>query len=142
MPHRIPHVLLIEDNPGDVGLVRESLEAGKVLIELSVVGDGEDAIAFLLGKPPFEMAKRPDLILLDLNLPKISGREVLAEIRQHDRLRPIPVVVLTSSDAEQDVAESYSLGANCYVTKPVGLDAFQSTVLALNEFWFGIVKLP
>jgi len=142
MTHRIAHVLLVEDNPGDVDLVRESLEAGKVLVELSVVGDGEQAIAFLLKRPPFELAKKPDLILLALNLPKLSGREVLAEIRQHDHLRPVPVVVLTSSDAEQDVAKSYSLGANCYVTKPVGLDAFQSIVLTLNEFWFGIVKLP
>ena len=136
------HVLLVEDNPGDADLTRETLATSKIRIHISVVVDGTEAIAFLLRQPPFAQAPTPDLILLDLNLPRMGGREVLAEIKSHPALRSIPVVVLTSSDAEQDIAGSYQLGANCYVTKPVGLDAFQSIVRSVEGFWFTVVKLP
>lgn len=136
------HVLLVEDNPGDVDLTRETLESGKLVLQISVVSDGAMALDFVLKRPPFEGAQRPDLILLDLNLPMVNGREVLAEIRKQPDLRRIPVVVLTSSDAEQDVLRSYELGANCYVTKPVGLKEFQAIVRSVEDFWFTVVKLP
>jgi CheY-like chemotaxis protein len=135
-------VLLVEDNPGDADLTRETLQDGKLRVHIDVVTDGTRALDFLLRRPPFADAKAPDLILLDLNLPKMGGREVLAEISRHEALRVIPVVVLTSSEAEQDVARSYELGANCYVTKPVGLEAFQAIVHAIESFWFTVVKLP
>jgi len=136
------HVLLVEDNPGDADLTAETLATSKIYIKIDVVVDGVQALARLLKQAPYENARTPDLILLDLNLPKMGGREVLAEIKRHLSLRSIPVVVLTSSDAEQDIAESYELGANCYVTKPVGLQAFQSIVRAVEGFWFSVVKLP
>ena len=104
--------------------------------------DGVEALAFLLRQAPHEAAPTPDLILLDLNLSKMGGPEVLAEIKRHPSLRSIPVVVLTSSDAEKDISKSYQLGANCYVTKPVGLQAFQSIVRSIEGFWFTVVKLP
>jgi CheY-like chemotaxis protein len=135
-------VLLVEDNPGDADLTRETLQDGKLMMHIDVVSDGVQAVDFLLRRPPFDTALAPDLILLDLNLPKMGGREVLAEIKRHEALRVIPVVVLTSSEADQDVAKSYELGANCYVTKPVGLEAFQSIVHAIESFWFTVVKLP
>jgi CheY-like chemotaxis protein len=135
-------VLLVEDNPGDADLTRETLQDGKLRVHIDVVTDGTRALDFLLRRPPFTDAKAPDLILLDLNLPRMGGREVLAEIGRHEALRVIPVVVLTSSGAEQDVAKSYELGANCYVTKPVGLEAFQAIVHAIESFWFTVVKLP
>ena len=136
------NVLLVEDNPGDADLTRETLESGKLLINISVAEDGERAIDFLLGRPPFAGLPTPDLIILDLNLPKMDGREVLAEIKTHARLKTIPIVILTTSDAERDIAESYTLGANCYVTKPVGLAAFQTIVRAIEGFWFTVVKFP
>lgn len=135
-------VLLVEDNRGDADLTRETLEEGKLLVETSVVVDGEQALDFLLRRPPYESAKQPDLILLDLNLPKMSGRELLAEIKTNPELRVIPVVVLTSSDSDLDIGKSYALGANCYVTKPVGLQAFQSIVQSVENFWFTVVRLP
>lgn len=135
-------VLLVEDNPGDADLTREALEDGKLLVEIAVVVDGVQAIDYLLQRPPFEAAQLPDLILLDLNLPRMSGREVLAEIKKHPALQLIPVVVLTSSDAENDISKSYQLGANCYVTKPVGLQAFQAIVKSIESFWFTVVRLP
>jgi CheY-like chemotaxis protein len=135
-------VLLIEDNPGDAELIRETLESGRIRLEIDVATDGEKALAYLKRQPPFEQAPTPGFILLDLNLPRIGGREVLAEIRRDERLRTIPIVILTSSDAEQDIVKSYELGANCYVTKPVGLDAFQQVVRTLEGFWFTIVRLP
>jgi CheY-like chemotaxis protein len=135
-------VLLVEDNPGDADLTRETLQDGKLMVHIDVVTDGTRALDFLLRRPPFADAKPPDLILLDLNLPKMGGREVLAELSRHEALRVIPVVVLTSSEAEQDVAKSYELGANCFVTKPVGLEAFQAIVHAIESFWFTVVKLP
>jgi len=135
-------VLLVEDNPGDADLVIETLEQGKLKLDIAVAVDGAQALARLLRQPPFEAVVSPDLILLDLNLPKVTGREVLARIKQEPGLREIPVVVLTSSDAEHDIVRSYQLGANCYVTKPVGLVAFQTIVQAIEGFWFTVVKLP
>ncbi len=136
------HVLIIEDNPADVDLMKESLEASKLHIELSVMTDGAESIEFLNCRGPYESVRHPDLILLDLNLPGKSGQEVLAEIKQHQNLKRIPVVVLTSSDAEKDVVKSYDLGANCYVIKPVDLKTFQMIVSAIGNLWFTVVKLP
>lgn len=135
-------VLLIEDNPGDADLTRETLLDSKLLVNIDVVSDGTKVLDFLLHRPPYAGAHTPDLILLDLNLPKMDGREVLAEIKRHDELRVIPVVVLTSSDAEQDIVKSYELGASCYVTKPVGLQSFQDIVHAIERFWFTVARLP
>jgi chemotaxis family two-component system response regulator Rcp1 len=135
-------VLLVEDNPGDVRLTVEALREGKVLNHLSVVNDGEEAVNFLLQNAPFEEAPRPDIILLDLNLPKRDGQSVLAEIKANERLRSIPVVILTTSKAEEDILRSYDLHANCFLTKPVDLEQFFSLVQSINEFWFSVVKLP
>lgn len=135
-------ILLVEDNPGDVRLTREALKEGKVRNNLSVVTDGVEALAYLRREGKYAEAVRPDLILLDLNLPRRDGREVLAEIKADTRLRLIPVVILTSSQAEQDIARAYDLHANCYVTKPVDLDQFIKVVNSIEDFWFAIVKLP
>ena len=135
-------ILLVEDSPGDVLLTRETLKDAKVLNHLSVVGDGEEAMAFLRRDAPHTDAPRPELILLDLNLPKKDGREVLAEIKGDSQLRRIPVVVLTTSAAEQDIAKSYDLHANCYITKPVDLDQWITVVNSIENFWLTIVKLP
>jgi chemotaxis family two-component system response regulator Rcp1 len=135
-------ILLVEDNPGDVRLTREALQEGKVRNHLSVAADGVEALAFLRREPPHGDAPRPDLILLDLNLPKKDGREVLEAIKADPSLRNIPVVVLTSSQAEQDILRVYGLHANCYVTKPVDFDQFIHVVKTIEEFWFTIVKLP
>ena len=134
-------VLLVEDNPGDAYLTRDTLEQSKILLEIAVAIDGEDALDYLLGRGNYAGVALPDLIVLDLNLPRLSGREVLAEVRRHEQLRGIPVVVLTSSDAERDVLMSYQLGASCYVAKPVGLEAFQAIVKSIESFWFTVVKL-
>jgi CheY-like chemotaxis protein len=135
-------VLLVEDNPGDADLTKETLESGKLHLQIEVVNDGAKAIDYLLGRPPYEARVIPDLILLDLNLPRVDGRGVLAAARAEEALRAIPVVILTSSDAEQDIVKSYELGANCYVTKPVGIDAFQQIVRSVESFWFTVVRLP
>lgn len=135
-------VLLVEDNPADAELTKETLETSKMWMVLDVVVDGEEALDYLLRRGAHVDAPRPDLVILDLNLPKLSGRQVLAEVKRHEHLKSIPIVMLTSSDAEHDVAASYSLGANCYVTKPVGLQAFQSIVNTIDQFWFTVVKLP
>lgn len=135
-------ILLVEDSPSDVDLTREALEDTKVSNNLSVVSDGVEALAFLRREGRFADAPHPDLILLDLNLPKKDGREVLAEIKSDPELRRIPVVVLTTSEAEQDIIESYNLHANCYVKKPVDLDAFIQVVRSIDSFWLAIVKLP
>jgi two-component system, chemotaxis family, response regulator Rcp1 len=135
-------ILLVEDNPGDVRLTREALKEGKVANHLHVAADGVEALAFLRREGRFADAVRPDVILLDLNLPRKDGREVLEEIKRDAGLRTIPVVVLTSSQAEQDVVRAYDLSANCYVTKPVDLDQFISVVRSIDDFWFSIVKLP
>ena len=135
-------ILLVEDNPGDVGLTRETLKDSKLLNHMSVAENGVEALAFLRREGKYVNATRPDLILLDLNLPKKDGREVLAEIKSDEQLRRIPVVVLTTSSTEQDILRTYDLHANCYITKPVNLDQFSAVVNAIEEFWFTIVKLP
>lgn len=133
---------MVEDNPGDAELTKETLESGRVACDVAVVFDGAEAIAYLRRDPPYQIAPRPDLILLDLNLPKLDGHAVLSEVKQHPALSSIPVVVLTTSDAGSDIDRSYQLGANCYVTKPVGAVAFQATVRAVEDFWFTAAKLP
>jgi two-component system, chemotaxis family, response regulator Rcp1 len=135
-------ILLVEDNPGDVRLTREALSEGRVPNRLSVVGDGAEALAFLSQQGNHAQARRPDIILLDLNLPKKSGLEVLAAIKADPDLRRIPVVVLTTSQAEQDVIKSYDLHANCYITKPVDLEQFIQAMRQIDGFWLGVVKLP
>ena len=135
-------ILLVEDNPADVRLTIEGLKEGKVKNNLSVVENGVEALAFLRKQGKYADAVRPDLVLLDLNMPKKDGREVLAEIKADEQLRHIPVVVLTTSKAEQDILKAYSLHANCYITKPVDLDQFISVVESIEDFWFTIVKLP
>lgn len=135
-------VLLVEDNPGDVRLTREALKEGKVRNNLSVAPDGVEALAFLRRQGRYADAPRPDLILLDLNLPRKDGREVLEEIKADPSLRAIPVVILTTSDAERDIVRAYSLHANCYITKPLDLDQFITVVKSIEDFWFTIVKLP
>ncbi len=135
-------ILLVEDNPGDVRLTREALRDGKIVNNLYVAVDGVEALAFLRREGKFKDAVRPELILLDLNLPKKDGREVLAEIKADNDLKRIPVVILTSSEAEQDIIRSYNLHANCYVTKPVDLDQFITVVKSIEHFWLKVVKLP
>jgi chemotaxis family two-component system response regulator Rcp1 len=135
-------ILLIEDNPGDVRLTREALRDAKVVNDLTVVSDGAEAIDFLRRKGRYAAANRPDLILLDLNLPRKDGREVLEEIKQDPELKRIPVVIITSSKAEEDVLRSYNLHANCYVIKPVDFEQFVAVVKSIENFWMGIVKLP
>jgi len=135
-------ILLVEDNPGDVRLTQEALKESKILNHLHVVGDGEEAMAFLRRQGKYAKVARPDLILLDLNLPKMDGRGVLSEVKADEELRRIPVVVLTSSSAEQDILKSYDLHANAYITKPVDLEQLGVVVKAIEEFWFSIVKLP
>lgn len=135
-------VLLVEDDPGDIELMQECLEDAKVIIDLNVVDDGVKAIAYLRQEEPYADAVQPDLILLDLNMPRKDGREVLRDIKSDETLKHIPVVILTTSDTEEDILRSYNLGANCYVTKPVGLDQFARIVSTIETFWFQIVKLP
>lgn len=135
-------ILLVEDNPGDVRLTRETLKDSKLLNRMSVTVDGVEALAFLRREGRYAGEARPDLILLDLNLPKKDGREVLAEIKADESLRRIPVIVLTTSSAEQDILKMYDLHANCYIAKPVDLDQFSAVVRAIEAFWFTVVKLP
>jgi CheY-like chemotaxis protein len=135
-------ILLVEDNPGDVGLTIEALKEAKVLNKLTVVKDGIEALSLLRRQRQHAHAARPDLILLDLNLPKKDGREVLAEIKADDNLKRIPVIILTTSQNEQDVVKSYNLHANCYITKPLDLDQFIKVVKSIEDFWLGIVVLP
>jgi two-component system, chemotaxis family, response regulator Rcp1 len=135
-------VLLIEDSPGDVRLTKEAFRTANPRIHLHVASDGVEAMAFLKREGPHSEAPRPDLILLDLNLPRMDGREVLAQIKQHEALRTIPTVILTTSDAEVDIAKSYQLQANCYLNKPVQLEAFETLVKSINDFWLTEVKLP
>jgi CheY-like chemotaxis protein len=135
-------VLLVEDSPGDVRLTKEALKDAKVHINLRVVRDGIDAMAFLMREGEYATALRPDLILLDLNLPKKDGREVLREIKENPELKSIPVVILTTSASEADILRSYLLHANCYITKPVNLDGFLTVVRSIDSFWLSVVKLP
>lgn len=140
--HRPIEILLVEDSPSDVRLTQEALSEGQVLNRLHVVNDGVEAIEFLRRSGTHQNASRPDIILLDLNLPRKNGIEVLQEIKQDDDLKSIPVIVLTTSDNEQDVLRSYCLHANAYLTKPVGLDQFMDVIRSFKNFWLTIVTLP
>ena len=135
-------VLLVEDSPGDVRLTREAFKDAEVQIKLCVAEDGAEAMNFLLRQEEHANAPRPDVILLDLNLPKKDGREVLKEIKESPTLKSIPVVILTTSASDADILRSYLLHANCYITKPVGLDGFLSVVKSIDSFWLSLVKLP
>ncbi len=141
-PVRPVDILLVEDSPSDVRLTREALKEAKVLNTLHVVEDGMSAMAFLRRQGKYAESPLPDLILLDLNLPKKDGREVLAEVKQDETLKKIPVVVLTTSRAEEDVVRTYNLHANAYVTKPVDLTQFLTVIRSLEEFWLAVVTLP
>jgi CheY-like chemotaxis protein len=141
-PPQSVDILLVEDNPGDVRLIQEALQSGKLLNRIATVSDGQKALAYLRKQGSYAQAPRPDLILLDLNIPRKDGREVLAEIKADPLLRSIPVVIVTSSHAEEDILRSYNTHANCYVTKPVDLEKFVAVVRAIEEFWVTIVKLP
>jgi two-component system, chemotaxis family, response regulator Rcp1 len=139
---RAVQILLVEDNPGDVGLTLEALKEATLPNKLTVVKNGADALSLLRRQGQYAGAARPDLILLDLNLPKKDGRKVLAEIKGDDNLKRIPVVILTTSEDEQDVLESYNLHANCYIVKPLDLDRFITVVKSIEDFWLRIVVLP
>ncbi len=136
------HILIVDDSPADVGLVEEALRSWRGSNRLSVAEDGEEAMRFLQQQAPFEAAPRPDLILLDLNLPKRDGRDVLAAIKADPRLKQIPVIILSTSDSEQDVRRAYDLHANCYLTKPVHMDDFVAKIQAIEDFWIRHVRLP
>ncbi len=138
----LARILLVEDNPGDVRLTEEALKEGKIMNKLSVVNDGVEAMDYLRRRGRYADSDRPDLILLDLNLPKKNGREVLAEIKSDESLRRIPVVILTVSRAEEDILKSYDLHANCYISKPIDFDQFIKVVRTIENFWFSIVLLP
>ncbi len=140
--NRPVEILLVEDNPGDERLTREALKEGKVYSNLHWVKDGVEAMDFLRRQAKYQDAPRPDIILLDLNLPKKDGREVLQDIKNDDQLKRIPVVVLTTSKAEEDVLRTYNLHANCYVTKPVDLEKFIVVVKSIDRFWLTVVTLP
>jgi chemotaxis family two-component system response regulator Rcp1 len=135
-------VLLVEDSPGDVRLTREAFKDAKVHINLHVASDGTEAMAFLGREGSYTDVPRPDLILLDLNLPKKDGREVLEDIKKSPTLKSIPVVILTTSASEADILKSYRLHANCYITKPVGLSGFLEVIKSIDNFWLSVVKLP
>lgn len=136
------HLLLIEDNPDDVEFTREAFRDAKVCVNLEVASDGVEALAFLRKEGQYADAPRPDLVLLDLNLPKKKGLEVLAEMRADEGLKRLPVVILTASSAEEDILKSYDLNANSYITKPVDLAGLTEVVKAIDEFWFTVVRLP
>ncbi len=139
---KLIEILLVEDNPGDVRLTREAMKEAKIQNNLNVVEDGIEAMSFLRQEGKYRDSPRPDLILLDLNLPRKNGREVLAEIKEDADLRFIPVVILTTSKAEEDIMKTYEHHANCYITKPVELEQFISVVKSIQDFWIGIVQLP
>lgn len=142
MTVHLMQILLVEDNAADVRLTQEALKDAKILNDLHVARDGVQAMDFLLQRAGYEDAPRPDMVILDLNLPRKDGKEVLAELKGDPALRTIPVAVLTTSEAEIDVLDSYDLGANCFLTKPVDLDQFLKVVQTIEEFWLGMVKLP
>ena len=141
-PGRPVEILLVEDNPGDARLAEEALKESKVYNTLYTVGDGEEAMKFLHKEGKYAHASRPDVILLDLNLPRKDGREVLAEIKADEDLKRIPVVILTASQSEEDIIKTYDLHANCYITKPIDLSQFIKVVESIEDFWLTIVKLP
>ncbi len=136
------NILLVEDNPGDVELTEDALRKSKVATRVSVVVDGEDAMDYLCHRGGYETEPTPDLVLLDLNLPRKDGMEVLREMREDPNLKHIPVVILTTSEAERDILAGYRLGANCFISKPVDLNEFRKVVESIDDFWFTIVKLP
>ena len=142
MPGKPVEILLVEDSPGDVRLTQEALREAKVHNRMSVVEDGEKAMAFLRQEAPYADSPRPDIILLDLNLPRKDGREVLQEIKKDPLLKRIPVVVLTTSRAEEDIYHAYELHANCYITKPVDFEQFMQVIHSIEDFWLTVVKLP
>lgn len=135
-------ILVVEDNPGDIRLMKEALREFGNQVHLEVVMDGDEALQYLHQRPPYDNAPRPDLIFLDLNLPKGTSKEVLRQIKDDQTLRTIPVAVLTSSDADRDVREAYELHANCYLRKPVDLDSFLSTIQSTVKFWMGVASIP
>lgn len=135
------NVLLVEDDSGDVELIRETLKDSKVLVNLDVVGNGEQALSYLRREEPYKQSPRPDLILCDLNMPKMDGRQLIQIIKKNVKTSKIPVIVLTTSDSETDIVKSYGLGANCYVTKPLGLKQFSQVVNSIEHFWFSVVRL-
>ena len=139
---RIIEILLVEDNPGDVRLTREAFNEGRLLNNLNVVNDGVEALAYLRQEGEYASRTRPDLVLLDLNLPRKDGREVLEEIKADEKLRMIPIVVLTTSAAQEDVTRAYGSHANCYITKPVDLDQFLRVAQSIESFWLSLVRLP
>jgi CheY-like chemotaxis protein len=141
-PHQHVEILAVEDNPADVRLIQEALKEGKFNNHLHIAEDGVEAVKYLHREHPYENAQQPDMILLDLNLPKMDGREVLARIKSDERLKNIPVIVLTTSKAEEDIMKSYNLHANCFITKPVGIEQFMKVVREIEDFWLSIVKLP
>jgi chemotaxis family two-component system response regulator Rcp1 len=136
------HILLVDDNEGDILLTREALEEARIINQISIAYDGIEAINFLKKRPPFGGTSMPDLILLDINLPKMGGTEVLSIIKNDPDLKRIPVIMLTTSSAEKDILASYDNYANCYITKPVDLDRFMDVVRTIEDFWISIVKLP
>lgn len=138
----VVQILLVEDNDGDILLIEEALQEGKIVNELSVVKDGEKAIRFLEKEGEYNEEKTPDLVILDINLPRKNGHEVLEYIKETDSLKHIPVIMLTTSSSEQDVAKSYEQHANCYITKPVDVDEFMHAVISIERFWIELVKLP
>ena len=142
LPESLVEILLVEDSQTDILMMREALEYNKILNPLRVVEDGERALEYLQRQGEFATARLPGLILLDLNLPRMSGRELLAKIKTHPVLSRIPVVVLTTSQAEEDIVKSYGLHANCYISKPVEFEKFAEVVRVVKDFWFGVVKLP
>ncbi len=145
MGNTIPDVidiLIVEDNPGDARLIREVLNTNKISNSLYIVNDGVEAMSFLKNEGRYEGVPKPDLIILDLNLPKKDGREVLAEIKADESLRHIPVVIMTISQAEEDILKSYKLHANCYITKSIDLNEFIKVIKSIEDFWFSVVKLP
>ncbi|QLH78927.1 response regulator [Halosimplex rubrum] len=135
-------ILLAEDNPGDVTLTRKALERGSIINNLHVVNDGVEALSFLRQEGEYADEPRPDLVLLDLNMPRKDGRDVLEEIKTEDRLKRIPIVVMTSSEAEEDIVQSYDLHANAYLTKPIDFDGFLDVIERIEEFWLTVVKMP
>jgi two-component system, chemotaxis family, response regulator Rcp1 len=137
-----PRVLLVEDNPGDIRLTQEALKESEMEIVLDVVSDGEQALDFLMKRNKYTEATRPNVILLDLNLPKKNGIEVLKEVKAHESLKKIPIIVLTTSDADHDIAKAYSFHANCYILKPVDFDDFSKVIRLIEMYWFNTVQLP
>ena len=135
-------VLLVEDNPGDVLLTKEALHEGKANFNIHVVSDGEEALKFLFREDQYKESPVPNIVILDLNLPKIGGREVLAKIKSDRRLKSIPVVILATSESEEDIHKSYDLHANCYVTKPIDFETFSTAIRFIQDFWMSVVRLP